>query len=154
MLKRFVVLFFLPSCCVNLLLSKLLCLFCALIAIKCYDECKTLIVSSFFNSFCWLLFYLSQCLVVLLFFVLFVEFFTSAACGTKVRECGTPTALACMQKCSNCYMFIVPPFQSTVIYSVVLFMKSNYYIDFKILSLNVRGIHSFEKRKVIFNWLT
>ena len=31
-------------------------------------------------------------------------------------------------------------------------MKSN--IDFKILSLHVRGIRSFEKRKAIFNWLT
>ena len=26
-------------------------------------------------------------------------------------------------------------------------------IDFKLLSLNVRGIRSFEKRKSVFNWL-
>lgn len=82
----------------------------------------------------------------------FVEFFISAACGTKVRECGTPTASACMQMFSYTCMFIVPLFQSAVIHSVVLFMKSN--IDFKILSLHVRGIRSFEKRKAIFNWLT
>lgn len=46
-------------------------------------------------------------------------------------------------------MIIVPPFQSGVIHSVVLFMTCN--TDFKILPLNVRGIRFFEKRKAIFN---
>ena len=26
-------------------------------------------------------------------------------------------------------------------------------INFKLVSLNIRGIHSFEKRKAVFNWL-
>ena len=52
--------------------------------------------------------------------------------------------------CKLCnYMIIVPPFQSGVIHSVVLFMTCN--TDFKILPLNVRGIRFFEKRKAIFN---
>ena len=37
----------------------------------------------------------------------FVEFFISAACGTKVRESGTPTASACMQMCSYTCMFSI-----------------------------------------------
>lgn len=57
-----------------------------------------------------------------------------------------------MQMCS--YMFIVPPFQSGVIHSVVLFMIEKRNIDIKILSLNVRAIRSFDKRKAIFNWIT
>ena len=30
-------------------------------------------------------------------------------------------------------------------------MKRN--LDFKVLSLNVRGIRSFDKRKALFNWI-
>ena len=52
----------------------------------------------------------------------------SAACGTKVRECGTPTASACMKMCSYTCMFIVPPFQSAVFHSVVLFIKFYLYM--------------------------
>ena len=106
---------------------------------------------SFFLLATFLFILMSRSSIVFSLFA-FVEFFISAACGTKVRECGTPTDSACMQMCSYTCMFIIPPFQSAVIYSVVLFMKSS--IDFKILSLHVRGIRSFEKRKAISYWLT
>ena len=84
--------------------------------------------SFFFAGYFFIYLNVSRSSIVFSLFA-FVEFFISAACGTKVRECGTPTDSACMQICSYTCMFIIPPFQSAVIYSVVLFMKSN--IDFK-----------------------
>lgn len=57
-----------------------------------------------------------------------------------------------LEKLLRSFVIIVPPFQSDVIHSVVLFVTCN--TDFKILSLNVRGIRFFEKRKAIFNSIT
>ena len=54
-----------------------------------------------------------------------------------------------LEKLLCSFVIIVPPFQSDVIHSVVLFMTCN--TDFKILPLNVRGIRFFEKRKATFN---
>ena len=55
------------------------------------------------------------------------------------------------RKTCRFHIYLLPPFHCFLQKLKYVTMKLN--LNFKLLSLNVRGIRSIEKRKAIFNWL-
>ena len=55
------------------------------------------------------------------------------------------------RKTCRFHIYLLPPFRCFLQKLKYVTMKLN--LNFKLLSLNVRGIRSIEKRKAIFNWL-
>ena len=81
----------------------------------------------------WLLFFF-----VIVFRVIFVLFIFGGRLFMNRKTC-------------RFHIYLPPPFRCFLQKLKYVTMKLN--LNFKLLSLNVRGIRSTEKRKAIFNWL-
>ena len=108
-------------------------------------DCKIPVEGGAISSFGWPLFYFKYCvssLWLLLFYVIvFRVIFLLFVFGGR---------LFMNRKTCRFHIYLLPPFRCFLQKLKYVTIKLN--LNFKLLSLNVRGIRSIEKRKAIFSW--